>query len=231
MPPAPDLTSLRSLLFAPGNDERKLTRALGGAADAVIADLEDSVPAAEKAHAREVTRDVLTKHPKSTAMIRVNAPGTREFVDDLALVERLRPAAVVLPKATPESVRELDPAGLPVLAIVETAIGVRLAFEIASAPHVFALMAGAVDLAAELGLEPRPDALEIHYLRSKLVIDSAAAGARPPFDVVHVAIDDADGLAEQGRLARSLGLRGKACIHPAQVEIVNEVFTPDAESV
>lgn len=120
---------------------------------------------------------------------------------------------------------------MPVLAIVETALGVRVAFETASELNVFALMVGAVDLAAELGLEPRPDALEIHYVRSKLVVDSAAAGARPPFDVVHATLDDPDGLAEQARLARSLGLRGKACIHPAQVEIVNSAFTPDAASI
>ncbi len=190
------------------------------------------MPPDAKAEARRTTGAVLTaSDTPTTRLIRVNAPDTPYFAEDLALVDQLRPDAVVLPKATPESTRALEALGLPILAIVETALGVRLAFETASQPPVFALMIGAVDLAAELGLEPRPDALEIHYVRSKLVVDSAAAGVRPPFDVVHVAFDDPDGLAEQAALARSLGLHGKACIHPAQIEIVNSAFTPDAASI
>jgi citrate lyase subunit beta/citryl-CoA lyase len=224
--------SLRSLLFAPGGDERKLRRAAGFGADAVIADLEDSVPAAGKAAARDLVADVFAESPGPSArLLRINGVDTPWFADDLALAQELRPDAIVLPKATPEAADALAATGMPVLAIVETAAGVRLAYEVASRPHVFALLIGAVDLAAELGLEPRADGLEIHYVRSKTVIDSAAAGARPPFDVVHVAVGDSHGLLEQSRLARSLGLRGKACIHPAQVGIVNEAFTPDAESV
>jgi len=226
------LTSLRSLLFAPGGDERKLLRAAASGADAIIADLEDSVAAAGKADAREITRRVLAEpSSRGARLVRVNGADTSHHADDVALVADLRPDAVVVPKATPDAVDALAETGLPVLAIVETAVGVRLAFETASRPHVFALLIGAVDLGAELGLEPRPDGLEIQYVRSKLVVDSAAAGIRSPFDVVHVKIDDPDGLAEQARLARALGLRGKACIHPSQVAIVNAVFTPPAAEV
>jgi citrate lyase subunit beta/citryl-CoA lyase len=88
-----------------------------------------------------------------------------------------------------------------------------------------------LDLGAEVGLEPRPDGLEILYARSKIAIDSAAAGIRPPFDVVHLDVHDADGLEAACRLARSLGFRGKACIHPRQVEIVNGVFAPTEAEV
>ena len=223
---------MRSLLFAPGGDERKLLRAAASGADGMIADLEDSVAPAAKAAARATVRSILSVPAGAAArLVRVNAVGTPEFGEDLALIEELRPDAIVLPKATPDAADALAALGLPVLAIVETAAGVRLAYETASRPAVFALLIGAVDLVAELGLEPRADALEIHYVRSKLVIDSAAAGARAPFDVVHTAIDDAVGLAAQARLARSLGLRGKACIHPSQVEIVNAAFTPDDATV
>src|SRR5207244_1939685 len=108
--------------------------------------------------------------------------------------------------------------------------GVRHAYEIASAPRVQALIFGAVDLGTGLGLEPRPDGQEILYARSKVVVDSAAAGIRPPIDVVHLDIHDDEGLEAECRLARSLGFRGKACIHPRQVPIVNSVFAPsDAE--
>ena len=224
--PSP-LTSLRSLLFAPGGDEGKLVRAAASGADAIIADLEDSVAPAGKADAREITRRVLSELTQDGArLVRVNGVDSSYHANDVALVADLRPDAVVLPKATPDAVDALADTGLPVLAIVETAAGVRLAFETASRPHVFALLIGAVDLGAELGLEPRPDGIEIQYVRSKIVVDSAAAGIRSPFDIVHLAIDDPDGLAQEARLARSLGLRGKACIHPSQVEVVNAVFTP-----
>jgi citrate lyase subunit beta/citryl-CoA lyase len=96
---------------------------------------------------------------------------------------------------------------------------------------VAALLLGAADLGAELGWEPRPDGLELVYARSKVVADSAAAGIRGPFDVVHLDTRDGAGLEAAARFARSLGFRGKACIHPAQVAIVNREFQPEADSV
>ncbi len=227
-----DLSSLRSLLFTPGSEERKLVKALGSAADAVIADLEDAVVPSEKAGARETLRSVYSEPSERLArFVRVNGADTPFFEADVALLAELRLDGVVLPKATPEAAAALARAGLPILAIAETAVGVRLAYEIATSPGVFALMLGSVDLGTELGLETRADGLEIHYARSKLVIDSGAAGIRPPFDAVHVEIRDDAGLAAQARLARSLGLYGKACIHPGQVVTVNDVFTPGADEL
>lgn len=163
-------------------------------------------------------------------VVRVNGADTEWFADDLALVAELRPEAIVLPKATPEAVAALGAEGPPVVAIVETAAGLRVAYETARAPRVAALLIGAVDLGAELGLEPRRDGLEILYARSQVVVDSSAAGIRPPFDIVHLDVHDETDLEEECRLARSLGLRGKACIHPAQLETVHGVFAPtDAE--
>lgn len=222
---ARDLGNLRSLLFAPGDDERKLTRALASEADAVVADLEDAVAPAEKPAAREIVERI------RPWLVRVNGADTRWFADDLALVAELPLAAIVLPKATPESVAALGPEGPPVVAIVETAQGLLRSYETACAPRVAALLLGAVDLGAELGLEPRPDGLEILHARSKLVVDSAAAGIRPPLDVVHLDVDDEPGLEQECRLARSLGLRGKACIHPRQVPVVNRVFAPSESEV
>jgi citrate lyase beta subunit len=220
-----ELSHLRSLLFAPGSDERKLTKALASAADAVVADLEDGVAPDRKADARVI---VARLRPP---VVRVNAPDTDWFEEDLALTRELELDAVVLPKATPEAVAALGLEGPPLIAIVETALGLRLAYETASAPRVAVLMLGAADLGAELGLEPRADELEIVYARSKVVVDSAAAGVRPPIDVVHLDVRDPEGLERSARFARSLGFRGKACIHPDQVPIVNSVFAPDADEV
>jgi citrate lyase subunit beta/citryl-CoA lyase len=92
-------------------------------------------------------------------------------------------------------------------------------------------MLGPIDLGAELGLEPRADGQELLYARSKLVVDSVAARVRPPFDGVFADMDDPAGLAAEVELARSLGLRGKGCIHPAQLGPVNRGFAPPAERV
>lgn len=224
--------NLRSLLFAPGSDERKLRRALESDADAVVADLEDAVAPDEKRAARDLVRNLLAGTTASPAlMVRINGVDTDLWEDDLASLEGLELAAIVLPKATPAAVAALAPAGPPIVAIVETAQGLRLAYETASSPRVAVLALGAADLGAELRLEPRADAQEILYARSKLVVDSAAAGVRAPFDVVHVDTRDDDGLDGAGRFARSLGFGGKLCIHPAQVPIVNRVFALDEEQL
>jgi citrate lyase beta subunit len=164
-------------------------------------------------------------------VVRVNGADTPWFADDVALVAELPLQAVILPKATPDAVAALGPDGPPVIAIVETAAGVRSAYETAAAERVAALLLGAVDLGAELGLEPRPDGLEILHARSQVVIDSAAAGIRPPFDIVHLDVRDDPGLEAECRLARSLGFRGKACIHPAQLDVVHRVFAPTEEEL
>jgi citrate lyase beta subunit len=224
------LATARSLLFAPGLEERKLQKALGAGADAVVADLEDAVPAGEKEAARAVARRVLEgRATRSLVAVRPNAVGTAHWEADLEAVSGLELDALVLPKATPEAVTALGPDGPPVIAIVETALGLRQTYETARLPRVAALVLGAVDLGAELGLEPRADGLEVLYARSQLVVDSAAAGIRSPFDLVHLDIRDDEGLEAEARLARSLGFRGKACIHPAQIEIVNRVFSPTEE--
>lgn len=223
-------SSIRSLLFAPGNDARKLEKALESDADAVVADLEDAVPAPEKGRAREIVRDLVAgARPETLLAVRLNAVGTAFWEDDLRMLSELPPDALVLPKATPDGVAALGPDGPPVIGIAETAQGLRLAYETACSPRTVALLLGAVDLGLELGLEPRADGQEVLFARSKLVVDSAAAGIRGPLDLVHVDLHDDEGLEAECRLARSLGLRGKACIHPAQVAIVNRVFSPSDE--
>lgn len=198
----------------------------------MIADLEDAVAPAEKEAARALVARVLRETPsRAAATVRVNGAGTPQFEADLELVRELSPDGVVLPKATPAALAALGPDGPPVLALVETAAGLRAAFELACHPRVEALVLGGADLGAELGLEPRADGLELLHARSTLVVDSAAAGIGPPIDVVHLDTRDAAGLEQEARLARSLGLGGKACIHPAQVAVVNEVFSPRPEEL
>jgi citrate lyase beta subunit len=226
------LDRLRSLLFAPGSDERKLRRALETDADAIVADLEDAVAPDAKDGARAlVARTLADAGVGPELTVRINAADTQFFADDVAMTAELELAAIVLPKATPEAVDALPAGGPPVIAIVETAVGLRLAFETASRPRVAALVLGAADLGAELALEPREDGLEILYGRSQLVVDSAAAGIRPPFDVVHLDTRDDEGLEREAILGRTLGMGGKMCIHPAQVPVVNRVFSPSDDEI
>ncbi len=227
----PSLASARSFLFAPGSDDRKLSKALDAGADAVIADLEDAVLPDEKERARSLVGGTMGGSSESLRLVRVNAVGTPWFDDDISSLAAIGLDGIVLPKATPEAAARTTQLGLPVVAIVETADGLRRAHALASTPGVATLVLGAVDLGLELGLEPRADGHELLHARSTLVVDSAAAGIRPPVDQVWVDTRDLDGLERDCLLARSLGFRGKACIHPAQVAVVNEAFTPSQDEV
>jgi citrate lyase beta subunit len=224
------LSALRSLLFAPASEERKLRKALESEAHAVVADLEDGTAPDEKQAARAIVAEVLAA-PRAGRILRVNPPGTEWFDGDLELARSLELDALVLPKATPDTIDELGDGGPPVLALVESAEGLRLAYETASRPRVFSLALGALDLGAELRTTPRPDGLELLYARSKVVADSAAAGLRAPFDTVFPDVRDADGFEAECLLARSLGFRGKLCIHPGQLEPANRIFAPTGEEL
>lgn len=228
-----DLPALRSLLFAPASDEHKLRKALGALADGVVADLEDATAPDEKDAARGIVEALFADtEPRSARVLRINAPDTEWFEGDLELADRLELDLLMLPKATPLTVAALGPSGPPVLAIVESADGLRLAYETAAAERVFALALGTHDLGAELRTSARSDGLEVLYARSKVVADSAAAGRRQPFDTVYLDVRDPVGLEEECLLASTLGFGGKLCIHPGQLEVVNRVFAPsEAELV
>lgn len=221
----------RSFLFTPANDERKVVKALQSDADAVIADLEDAVPPTEKETARQVVRRAFASHSTHCIrVIRVNAVDSRFFAEDIAFIRQFDIDAIVVPKATEGAITHM-PAGTPLIALVETAEGVQQSAVIARADHVIGLALGSIDLAAELGIEPRPDGQELLYARSKLVIDSAAARIRAPIDSVFVRLKEVRGFEAEARLARSLGMGAKFCIHPDQVAIVNRVFEPRDKEV
>ena len=227
------LQTARSFLFAPGSEERKLRRALESDADAVIADLEDAVAPAEKAEARDLTIQLVAEIETNAArLVRVNGVGTEWHDADLAAVAASAADGIVLPKATAAAVAAVaDRVDLPIVPIVETAVGLREAFAIAAHDSVRALMLGAVDLGLELGLEPRDDGHEILFARSSLVVDSAAAGLRGPIDRVWVDVRDLEGLAHDCVAGRSLGFRGKALVHPDQIAPTHEAFAPSADEV
>jgi citrate lyase subunit beta/citryl-CoA lyase len=210
----------RSVLVTPADDPDGLARALASPADCVAADLEDTVAPARKDEARQVAAQLLAAPADRMRLLRVNADPAR-LGADVELARTLALDALVVPKATPDLLSTVE-WPFPVLAMIETAGGVRTAYEVARHPAVFALMLGTADLAADLGLVTRPDGAELTFARSSLVVDSRAAGLRPPFDGVYRG--DADGLGAACALVRSLGMGGRACLDPVQAEPINRAF-------
>jgi citrate lyase subunit beta/citryl-CoA lyase len=222
---------VRSWLFAPGHSERILARVFDAGADEALLDLEDAVPPHLKARARALVAEALASHP---AWVRVNRPRTDLCAADVAAVGGLA-RGLRLPKVeSPEDVawvrERLDGRDVPLTAAIESAPGVLAAREIAAAPGVASLAFGNVDFGLELHVDPADDLATLHA-RSHLVLASRAAGIEPPSDGVWVRFRDLDGLRAEAVRARRLGFFGKSAIHPGQVAVINEVFTPAPEEL
>ncbi|WP_435125073.1 HpcH/HpaI aldolase/citrate lyase family protein [Halobaculum sp. D14] len=232
----------RSVLFSPGDQPDMMRKADGAGADTVVFDLEDAVAPSRKAAAREAVRGVLDDpefDPDAEVCVRVSGTGT--YRDLEAIVDDVDGApgfdAVALPKAESaaavrqlrDQLRERD-CVVPVLALVETARGVLNAEEIAAAEPTDALVFGAEDYAADVGATRSDDGTEVLYARESVVAAAAAAGV-DAVDTVYTDFADTDGLASETRFAAGLGYDGKLAIHPAQVPVINDAFTPDDDDV
>lgn len=221
---------LNSLLFVPANRPERIAKALAAGADAVIVDLEDAVPAAEKQAARAALGAALDA--ARPVMLRVNAADTSWFPADLELLAHPGIAAVVLPKAEHAedvAVVARAAAGRPVLPLVESALGFEQRMALAHAPGVARLVFGQIDFQADLGMRAGED--ELLPFRVALVLASRLAGIAPPIDGPTTALDDEALLRADTRRARRLGFGGKLCIHPRQVAVVNDCFTPGTDEV
>ena len=214
---------VRSMFFAPGTNEELLTQALASNAHAVAADFEDMVPADQKDAARATVAAVFASSTSSCLKaVRINSPGNPEFEADLAAIAGLPLDAIVVPKATPEVITALPSDGPAILALIENGQGVRLAYDMATNPRVLAFMIGAGDLATDLGIDLRNDPRSVLYVNSKLVVDSAAAGIRAPFDIPSGATGAE--LEAEAKAAKSLGFGGKLCVRLDQIDIVNATW-------
>ncbi len=220
----------RSLLFVPGDRADRFDKAAASDADLVVCDLEDAVAPTGKESARADVAAWLDRG--GSACVRVNATGTREGPDDVvALRARSGLVAVMVPKSE-------DPAALtsvavaldvPVIALVESAIGIHRAYEIAGAHGVARLAFGSIDYALDLG--SGDDELALLHARSVLVLASRVAGIPAPVDGVTTDLDDDAAAGADAAAARRLGFGGKLCLHPRQVGAVNAAMTPSASEV
>ncbi len=237
---------LRSLIFTPGNRHDLVAKAIKSGADAVIVDLEDAVPA----DAKPKTRDMLADLPESQVplYVRINDPTTPWFWEDVVAAARADVAGIVVPKAEDADVmrrvdgaltaievdRGLEPDSLDVMPLLESARGVFDAYAVLSAAdRIRGLLFGSGeqgDLVVDLGVEWTPDGAGLLMARSQVVLAARVAQVQP-LDAVFMDFRNHEALRTECELARRVGYEGKTAIHPAQVAIINDVFTPSDAQV
>ncbi|MDZ7378372.1 MAG: CoA ester lyase [candidate division KSB1 bacterium] len=242
---------LRSVLYVPGNKEDWMRKAPRYGADALILDLEDSVPENAKAAARPLVRRMLEELGAAgqTVFVRVNSLATGLTGEDLEAVTCPALYGVVLPKVQgPADVVEVDvllkfferKAGMAVGAIcinpaLETAQGIRCAYDIAMASERVAHMGGSGgkggDTARSIGFQWTPEGLETLFVKSKVLVDARAAGVQYPLSGGWMDIHHLEGLRTLAIQLRQLGYTGMELIHPSHVPVVNDVFTPTREEI
>jgi (3S)-malyl-CoA thioesterase len=229
MKPLPDLRLCRSLLFLPASNPRAIEKARGLAADLVVLDLEDAVKPDDKEGARRAAVEAVKTPFPGLVAIRINA-AEAWWREDVAAVRGSAADFVIVPMTCdPDETRIAgERTGKPVLAMVETALGVVNAAAIAR--ETVGLVAGTNDLAADLGLRPGGPRAALQTALQTILLAARAASVAA-FDGVFNRLEDPEGLEAECREGRAFGFDGKSLIHPNQVEIANRVFGPSAEEV
>ncbi|MBZ4210875.1 MAG: CoA ester lyase [Rhodoferax sp.] len=232
------LALARSFLFVPATRPERYAKALASGADAVIIDLEDAVAAQEKKGARDQLASAFEQlgvPERARTVVRLNASGTPWFDDDLVFLAGLVGQglpAVMLPKADSALVlRQLAQAlgaGCALLPLVESLAGWDVVDALAAAPQVLRLAFGHLDFQADVGMAAGADETELVPVRLAVVLAARRAGLAAPIDGVTVAIQDMERLQEDVARSRRFGFGAKMCIHPAQIALVNSVFSPSA---
>ena len=243
----------RTLLFAPGSRPELLSKAQMGDADAMIFDLEDSVPLNAKDEARQNIADALAAGLKKPMFLRISNPRAGDFMADLKVLadagSLTNVAGIVLPKADDandvqavakalqaiEAKHAVAEGSLSILPLIETCLGLRNGFDIAKAsPRVIGMALASAeqgDFMVDLGGRWTPRSLALAYPRSKLVVDARAAGVQWLVDGVFMNLKEIDKLREECLIARELGYVGKMAIHPTQVDVMHTVFSPSEAEV
>ena len=242
---------LRSLLFVPGNKAAWMEKAPQYGADALILDLEDSVPYADKDTARILVRQAIDNLSARghTLFVRINPLETDMTGDDLGAIVCTGLTGLLPPKVeTVDDVQQLDtllahfehregmmPGSIELIPTLETAKGIRNAYDIALAsPRVASIAGGAGkggDTNRSLGYRWTREGMETLFIRSKVLLDARAAGIEYPLVASWFDVGDLDGLIADAQRNRQLGFSGMLLIHPSHIAPVNQIFTPSAEEL
>lgn len=226
-----DVFNATTFLFVPGDRPDRFEKAISSGADQVVIDLEDAVTEAEKDAARSEIVGWLSGGGR--AAVRINGVGTTHHHADIEAIRDLEGiTAVVLamaqdPAEVAEVVAQLG--AVPLVALIETAVGVSRAAKIAKVPGVARLAFGNLDYAADIAADPESSVML--PARSALVIASRVGSLTGPIDGVTTTLGDAETAAQDARLSRDMGFTGKFCIHPSQVDVVRSAFAPTENQV
>lgn len=224
----------RTYLFVPGDRPERFDKARASGADAVVLDLEDAVSPARKAAARDAIAAALGGGTRW--VVRINDAATPWFGDDLALLAAAPAGSVevMLPKAESPAqvaaVRAVLPT-VPVLALIESALGVTQVDAVAAAPGVSRLVFGTLDFALDLDIDITDDPAGLLHAAGRIALASRAAGLAAPVAGVTPEITDDRRLLADLAWARRLGFGAKLCIHPRQVAPLHQALEPDAASL
>lgn len=236
----------RSFLFAPGNHPRKVEKVFEAGADAVILDLEDAVAIAEKKSTRRVVVEALQRSRPCRGYVRVNSIDTEFCYGDLVEVAQPGVDGIVLPKVERadqlfavdwlltqlERERGLQDGAIDLIPIIETGAGLAAIDRIArSKSRVRRLAFGAGDFTLDMNMRWSRTEAELEPYRAQIVLASRVAGLEPPIDTVWADLRDQEGMRASSETALRIGFQGKLCIHPNQVSVVNEVFTPTEKEI
>jgi citrate lyase subunit beta/citryl-CoA lyase len=244
----------RSFLFAPGNHPRRVEKALSLGADAVILDLEDAVATSDKAAARKPVAEALKGPRRCRGYVRPNAPSSPFCYQDLVETLHDKVDGVVLPKvesaadlhaidwlmAALEREHGITEGSIDLIPMVETAAGVARVDRIVQARNlrpyrapwrVKRLAFGAADYSLDVGLVPSHEEPELAEARARVVLASRAAGMEGPLDSPWFHLRDMEGYRRAVERSRRGGFQGRLCVHPDQVPVANELFTPSADEV
>lgn len=243
---------MRSLLFVPAHDTRKLAKGLDSGADALILDLEDAVPEAEKPGARSTCAEFVGQYrARMPLIVRVNALDSGWLLADLAAIVKAQPHGIMLPKCTNGrdvalvgsylsalETREGIPVGsiriFPIVTESASALFDMGSYAREAGPRLAGMLWGGEDLAADVGATANREGTQYtapFQLARSLCLFAAAAAGVPAIDAVYTDFRNAEGLADEARAAVAAGFSAKAAIHPAQVGPIHAVFTPDAEAI
>ena len=228
----------RSILYMPGDDRRKIEKAQTLGLDSFCMDLEDGVALNNKPAARESVKSALKEldFGHTERLVRINPAETVLATQDLESLLVARPDGIVVPKVESAAdiqwvALQLDAADMPIIAIVETARGIINLKEIGAAGSTLSALAfGAEDLAGDIGATRTKAGWEVLYARSAVITHAAANGLQA-LDMVFVDFRDPENLALEAQAGASMGYDGKQAIHPNQIEVINQAFTPSQEEI
>jgi len=236
----------RTLLYVPGSSEKMIEKAMNVTADSIIFDLEDSVSLAEKDQARiNVARAVSRlKETGKETIVRVNAMDSFFGIQDLISIVEKRPNTILVPKADEKSLGMADmlitnleeryglgKGSIRMLPLLETSYSIVNAYKILGvSKRINGVQLGAEDLTKELGTVRTRVGDEIQYARNAIVYAGCARGI-DIIDTPYTGIGDEEGLVFDTERAKSLGMTGKTCIHPDQIDTINQLFTPHPKAV